>query len=233
MFMLRPKPKGVNCNQNKGFTIIELIIAAGVFSTILLLTSIGIIEIGKVYYKGITSSRTQETARAIMEDVSRSLQFNSEDAISAGSGSFGSKAYCIGSERYSYIIDRQVNPSHATNKHALWVDKKGLGEACAPVNLSASVPSAGGRELVPTNMRLLKFNINSLSSGSYAVNIGIGYGDNDLLTLYDDNGINRQNVVAPPAIDEADAGAASCKSSVSGRSFCAVAALDTVVKKRL
>ena len=49
----------------KGFTVLELMIATTVFSVMLLLTTTGMIQIGKVYYKGLVTAKTQDTVRSI------------------------------------------------------------------------------------------------------------------------------------------------------------------------
>ncbi len=54
-----------------GFTIIELLIATTIFSVVLLLAASGLLYIGRLYYKGLTSSATQEAARNIMQELTQ------------------------------------------------------------------------------------------------------------------------------------------------------------------
>ena len=61
--------------RNKGFTIVELLIATAVFSFILLVVTTGIIRLGNMYYKGVISSRTQESIRNIVSETSSAIQF--------------------------------------------------------------------------------------------------------------------------------------------------------------
>jgi prepilin-type N-terminal cleavage/methylation domain-containing protein len=65
-------------NNNKGFTIIELMISTVVFSLVLLAATAAITQIGKKYARGITFARTNEVTRSIVEDISQSLQFTSQ-----------------------------------------------------------------------------------------------------------------------------------------------------------
>lgn len=219
--------------ESKGFTIVELMIATTVFSVVLVVLTYGVIEIGRIYYKNITSSRTQEAARSITEDVSRSLQLNTEDRVQSTNTDFANKAYCIGNLRYTYVIDRRVDPSTAGSRHALWVDEKNPSDACTPVTNFNDNPATVGKELIPTNMRLTQFNVSGPVNGAYTVNVGVGYGDNDLFTFYNDQGTTRQNLDSSnAAINEADSARSLCK-GIAGSSFCAVSALSVVVKKRI
>src|SRR5690606_22524615 len=85
----------------KGFTIVELMIATSVFSVVLLLCTYGLLAIGRSYYKGVTISRTQETARLIVDDVAEAIQFNGGAVVLNPAG----RMYCIGSRRYSYALN--------------------------------------------------------------------------------------------------------------------------------
>jgi prepilin-type N-terminal cleavage/methylation domain-containing protein len=63
-------------SYSSGFTILELMIASAVFAVVLLVVAIGAISLTNSYYKGITSSDVQSVARAIMSEVSQSIQFS-------------------------------------------------------------------------------------------------------------------------------------------------------------
>jgi prepilin-type N-terminal cleavage/methylation domain-containing protein len=65
-------------SQQKGFTIIELMISTVIFSLVLLAASAAIIQIGKKYSRGITYTRTQEVARSTVDEIAQSLQFTSQ-----------------------------------------------------------------------------------------------------------------------------------------------------------
>lgn len=60
---------------SKGFTLTELMIATTIFSTILLLLTLGLLNIGKNYYKSRNTVRTQEVARRVLDEISSSIQF--------------------------------------------------------------------------------------------------------------------------------------------------------------
>jgi prepilin-type N-terminal cleavage/methylation domain-containing protein len=200
-----------------GFTIIELMVATMVFSIVLLIASNSVVQIGRMYYKGLISSQTQDAARSVLEDVSRTLQLSK------------------GNSRYTYIIDHQLNPAGPSgpgdpvSKHVLWLDTMPVG-GCVPVDLSQDTPSAGGKELLATNMRMLEF---SVDKNTFQISIRLAYGPSDLLSSYD-NDSHPVNLTGPAGtIDEADSAQALCKSGVAGSNFCAVSALDTMVQRRI
>lgn len=200
-----------NQTSQKGFTIIELLIATTVFSVILLIASAAIIQIGRVYYKGLISTKTQETARSVMENVSRDLQFSNSKALRVNEAD-GRKVYCIGDNRYTYVLGTQVT----NGAHGLVQDEAGNG--CDPGDFST------GKELLGENMRLTRFDISSNDGNrTYQIGLGVAYGDSDLLTTYSADGLTLEGNLSDTL----------CRSGVVGSNFCATSILDTTVKRRL
>ncbi len=202
--------------NQKGFTIIELMIATTVFSVILLVASAAIIQIGKVYYKGLISARTQENARYIMENVSRDLQFSNTNGLQRHKDPdkpyTDARAYCIGSNKYTYYLNTQV----VSGTHGLILSDATPGDCSPNTN-----PTDDDREMLGANTRLLRFDIKDLPGGIYEINIAIAYGDSDLLTTH-----------GTPSGEGATA-SALCKTGVAGSNFCATSMLDTTVKRRI
>lgn len=224
-------------HSSAGFTIIELMIAISVLATILLLVSVGIIQISKTYYKGITQANTQQKAREIMDTVTQSIQFGNFTTVSSASASlsgFSTQAYCIDQERFTFVSGvqkRESLPSDATAtpahiRHALWQDDAPVG-TCTAVNLSPITPvSVKGHELIGDKMRVTKFEIVHKKTVSldctldlYCVSITLMYGDDDLI----DEKTNP------------DSSNWQCKPSagIFSGAFCAKAQLTAVVGKRL
>lgn len=212
--------------DKKGFTIIELIIASSVFGVVLLIAMTGILYIGRAYYKGIITSRTQETARSIVNEISSSFQYGGVTPVTspAVDESTGFRAQCIGKFRYSYVLDSRVNNNSdpGTSRHALWLDVIGQGKACVPLDLNLPVPEddntdktspdalAQRRELLPTNMRIDEFDVQQPAGRSFLnVNIRLIFGEQDL---------------SPEG---------TCIQNRFGGQFCAVSDQRTTVKKRL
>ena len=103
--------------NNKGFTLLELLISTTVFSVILLLCTFGLIQVGRNYYRGATITRTQNVARSVMSTLTQSIQFSGSDAVgtlpTAGTPLAPSGTFCIGSLRYVYKLDTKVGDTSA------------------------------------------------------------------------------------------------------------------------
>lgn len=197
--------------------------ATVVFSVVLLIVTSGIIKISQSYYKGIIQNRTQETTRNISEDISRTIQLSSGQKVD---GPDPTRQFCVGTVRYTFVLNEVVpaDPLSVT----------GLRAETVPPNTCASLPNPNStsRQLLSQNMRLLRFNVDKAdpSAQTWRIDIRIAYGDNDLLSHYDNDGAPNS---ADPVIFAADTDGANCKSGITGGSFCATAQLNTLVKKRL
>jgi prepilin-type N-terminal cleavage/methylation domain-containing protein len=213
-------------DSNAGFTIIELLIATLVFSVILLLITFGIIQFTNTYYKGITSSNTQNAARNIMDTIAQDIQFSSDVETTAGSG-YGTGSldqFCIGSHRYTYVLGEQVTddtPDTGINppqtSHAFLELPNATNADCQAaaqdITAASYTPPPGARELIPPHMRLAKLNITQVGSDLYKITVRVIYGDNDIL----------------PHANDPDT---KCQSD-KGSQFCATSELDTIVQRRV
>ncbi len=214
-----------------GFTIIELLIATAVFSVVMLIMSAGVLQISKMYYQGVLQARTQDTSRAIIEEIGESIRYTTGTYLNGSStvgpdiavGSPDTGYFCLGNRRYTYAIDRQLKAAPAANTkqklHALWVDQPvgGCSLSTGPENLDA--PAAGGRELLSENMRLTRFSVEPVTAGGipdgYTISVSVAYGDDDLLYR---EGSELQK---------------RCDPASGGKEFCAISTLVESVTKRL
>ncbi len=210
--------KSKEISNQSGFTIVELLMATAVFSIVLLIVTTGIVKIGQSYYKGLIQNKTQESTRNISEDITRTIQLASGQKITPDLAV--PNRFCIGTVRYTAGINEKVGDVGAVGLQA---------EKVPPNNCSAPA-DPNPRQLLAKNMRLLRFKVDPADplAQTWKIDIRVAYGDNDLLTHYNKDGVpnNAATVVA-------DADGANCKSGVSGTSFCATSQLNTVVKKRL
>lgn len=233
MKMPMPRNDAGNSSTQEGFTIIELLVATAVFSIVLLIMTSGILQISRMYYQGVLQTRTQDTARSIVEEIGESIRYAtgaylqgtvvSGPNIDPGLGLPDTGYFCLGGRRYTYAIDRQLKsspaPSTRQKKHALWVDQPvgGCSGATGPENLDS--PAAGGRELLTENMRLTRFNVAPVSSGGvtngYTIQISVAYGDDDLLYVEGSEPQKR------------------CDPQSGSKEFCAVSTITQTVTKRL
>ncbi len=154
--------------NNKGFTLLELLISTTVFSVILLLCTFGLIQVGRNYYRGATITRTQNVARSVMSTLTQSIQFSGSDFEGTPSvPPVQPVAFCIGSLRYTYKLNTQV-------------DNNG-GYALKTSECINGAPSNNKQtELLGKGMSLRTFTIEK-SGDYYTITLLIAYGDSDLL----------------------------------------------------
>lgn len=221
-----------------GFTIIELLIATLIFSMVMLLCTMGIIQIGKAYYANINRSNTQDTARNIIDEIARSIEFSGGEAIlpstTVNTGN-GIDALCVNQRLYSFLTNHQLSSASFDATHAshVLVATELTSGTCSsstpPLDFINNPLPAEARELVGPRMRLAKLDIPPPSIGSdlYTITVRVVYGDNDLLC-------------SPAAGDCSQTSQSTnlgnsdltCKLR-AGAELCAVSELTTTVKKRV
>lgn len=231
--------------DQKGFTIVELLIATAILSTILLLVTVLMINIGNLYYKGINQARIQDNVRSLTDEISQRLQLG--DSWLPAAGDHNEHAYCIGPTRYTYVLYRQISatPDATQSRHVLWRDDNPNPGSClitgsSNVDLTSNTPSPPnlhGTELITPHSRLTDFTITGTSPDPYQVTVGAAYGDNDLLCdsrAANDcafNGLSghMNDIISGGVVPS---GSILCKGSI-GNQFCATSKLDTSAVRRL
>ena len=241
-------------SEERGFTIIELMIATTVFSLILLLSMAGIMQITRLYYRGVTQASTQEAARSIADEFSQSIQFSNSDvyyptgddanptgpSVDVGGEPIG--FICIGGKRYTFQIDRQLkidNPDSTIKQTStgLWVDNPkaadGTPLGCAgsvvvaPLDLTDSnaVDDSEGLELLDENMRLTKLSIEPAVATSDSI------WKIDIAVAYGDEDLLEVLDNGTPGDTSDDRKV--CRPSGPGIEFCAVSEISTTVRRRV
>lgn len=217
----------------KGFTIIELMIATAVFSTILLVVLTAVTTIGRMYYKGLTASQTQETARSILDKISQEIQFSGKDAIPVVGSSGSVNVLCIGNSRYYYAINA---PSTSTTLSLFTDTAPGCVTVADATNVASAADAAGyvsissnGTKLLPDGMRLVAFQVNQVVVGKndlWTVRVKVVSGADDL--------IDATNPATGAVVSQAANPAwTTCKGAQLGTQFCAISDLTTTVLKRV
>lgn len=187
--------------QQRGFTIIELMIATAVLSTILVLVTVVMVNIGTLYYKGINQARVQDDVRTISDDIIKNIQLSDQSPIGPVSvpGVTNSYAYCVGPVRYTYVLGVQISHqapgTPSTYYQVLWRDTNPTPGSC-PTQVDPTNPSSPqvnltdsnlasddsinqGQEMITSNSRLTQFSMTTNSPST--VMVGVAYGDDDLL----------------------------------------------------
>lgn len=220
--------------NDKGFTIVELLIATAVFSVVILVTSVMIIEISKLYYKGVVTARTQTAARELVDAVSQPIKLESA-TVQAGKQdttsipNYAIKTLCVGDTRFTYVVGLKSGATHGANSdsifHAVWRDQVASPSACLTLDPpDIDDPNlTGGSDMLGENMRLTAFDVtpSSIDQNLWNINISVIYGQRDLM-------IPAYNGALPGPQIPSD-----CNGFVTGSQWCARVTYDTRVYKRI
>lgn len=225
--------------HQSGFTIVELMMATTVFAVILLLVTTGIIQIGRNYYKGTISAKTQEAARSVADAIAQNIQFAGGIIIPTdGSMNNGNQlGTCIGDKRYSFTPRALTTGAINTNR-GLVVDTVSGG--CSSVtnalpNGQMLATSPTGEGLLAPGMRVVKIEVNNAppgGSGLYDVTVRIAFGDDDVLCSPTDAADDCSAYANPPSFLSTKDDL-KCRDRLSTSRFCSVSEISTTVHKRL
>lgn len=206
----------------RGFTIVELMVATLVFSTILTVITAGVIAFSNHYYKGVNASATQNAAQTVLDTITQAFQFGAGqvdvDATTLSNGHF-----CAGGREFVFQKGVKFDGTIASTK-GIFVAPMGAG--CGP----ADIPSTG-EELLAKNMRLTSFDIQYKGQNLYEVSLTVAYGDDDLICDASVSGDCSGSTTHTTA-ELSDMPNATCHYG-SGLPFCATSRLVTSVQKRI
>jgi len=187
-------------SDQKGFTIIELLIATTVFSIILLTALTGFFEIGRLFFKGVSATNTQNIANQISQDILGN--FTTATNVSGPNSGNSYTYYCVGNTRYTYDIgyeiDSSASPNHSApsgasggNFGVLRDVLPGSSACAAPCNDQGNAQCPAGTvkfnnptEMLGDKMRIDSFSIQPGSATApnyYNLSFVIAYGDDDRL----------------------------------------------------
>lgn len=199
----------------------ELLISTIVFGLVLLVVTTAILQFTRVYYKGVTESNVQETARTIADTIAQGIQFNGGAVTNTTASPTPGNAYafCIGNRQFSYQVGHQLKdspPRASTQKVHSLVDNNSVAGCPGqiPQRMDGTGPPTIGREMLAPSMRLARMEVTSVGTNLYRVSVKVIYGDDDLL-------------------DNPTAANAKCKNIRAGTQFCAVSDITTTVVKRV
>lgn len=214
-------PDEIKRTRQAGFTILELMIAAGVFAVIMLIVATGVISFTNRYYKGITTAKTQDTARSVLNTISQSIQFGQNVVLPTYNAPSTTYGMCIDDTLYAFRPGQEVTDTPPFGANQGYHGLVAMRGCSLPATLPNTAALANGRELLGEHMRLNYLKVTQ-NGNLYTINLRIVYGDNVLLSQPLPG-----NVPAWLATKEA------CSGSQAGTQFCAVADLTTTVEKRL
>jgi prepilin-type N-terminal cleavage/methylation domain-containing protein len=219
--------KKIHKPREQGFTIIELMVATTIFSIVLMVILASFLQIGRMFYKGISVSNTQESARSVVEDITSDMKlsqtFIANPPLSPTSGYF-----CVGNHRYVYGLNSKIGSTDVTSP--LPSVPKGIIKSTV-TSCPPPIASAGSdvQQLLGPDMQLNDFSVScpTLNNCSLHVHI-IFYGfDNSVFSSTLHPADTSTDHVA--AVNDKDA---FCSGPLLSTQFCAVADINSIIAMR-
>lgn len=209
--------------KTNGFTIVELLIATTVLTVVLVGASFVLVQVGRLYYKGTITAKTQSAGRNIVDSISRPIQLRGGAPSTPAEHPTVPSTYvvCVGNQRFTYQTQFQVGSGPNRRPHAVWRDTiQSQGECLTTApNITNTTIASPGESMLSDGMRLFDLSITESPSGVdgiYVVSVRVGYGELDTFST-------------DPVTTEPD----GCKGQISGGQFCAFVAYETSVNARI
>jgi hypothetical protein len=193
-------------------------VATTVFAIVLLVLTVGVLSFSRDYFASVNRSNTQTVARAIIDDIAKTIQFSSASLTTGDQGA--TSARCIDNVQYLYAPGYEVSDTAnlSTHKSKYGLIKRVSSSACGGVDLISgyAFSASQDKELLGKNMRISALSITSTGDHVFTIRVRVAFGDDDLFTN----------------LDPTDWSKMKCRSG-AGSQFCAVSDLSTTVQQRI
>jgi len=212
-----------------GFTLIELMFATLIFSIVMIILLASFLQIGRMFYKGISMARTQDASRSVVDSLSDDIRFAADqpiklDASGKGEAVGGSNPnlyyFCVGDHRYTYQLKKKIDPSAA--------DQIGMRRDTTTSCDTPPISAAGLKEvseMLGPDMQLNAFNL-ACNNGRCTVGVHIIFYGADNLVFTSSKYPDDTDADRALALLEPDA---ECSGGLISSQFCATATLSTTV----
>ncbi len=215
--------------KQSGFTLIELLLAMSVLSFVVLISLVVFIQINAMYYKGISTTKAQEAARAISEDIVKEIQTTGGKGPTfvqipiSGSADYN-KALCTNSAIYLIRENRLADTNQSSpNRHVL-----------AKFRIAGSLACPTDATSFNTVLSSTADSYDFLS-GNFSVH-GFNFSNNELYLTIAYADIVNSPTILEPYTDSSRGIALSTKRCAggftAGNQYCATASLRTAVYAR-
>jgi prepilin-type N-terminal cleavage/methylation domain-containing protein len=213
----------VSKGKQTGFTLVELMIATGVFSVVISIGMYGFIQINRFYTRNLNIIRTQEAARNLMADIANQFQLTS-GMYQGRTLDDGTRVVCTGNKSYVYKINTVEDPT--TNSHAITSYNISPGSCPDPQTLTDPV------YLLKPGARIIQLDVtpypNSNTGPLFDITVALLFAPKDKASSLDEPGTDLIDAGTPPGYNNW-----RCISSVKGSEYCSLSRLSTSVYKRV
>jgi prepilin-type N-terminal cleavage/methylation domain-containing protein len=91
--------------NQRGFTLVELLIAMAVFSFMMMIVTAGFVQVVRIHQSGIASRATQQNARLILDAVSKQIRQSGTAIVTAGGTSQLTQLWLTNGSQLEYYVD--------------------------------------------------------------------------------------------------------------------------------
>ena len=175
--MIRP-------NQT-GFTLVELLLALALFGFVLVFAVSGFVQVNRSYNKGITVKRVQETGRAVIEDIARSLRLAGDPGsvrvcdVDDQQGCSGNFRLCLPGVRYGWSdgsTGEEFTSAGDIKKN--WLVRSDTASGC-----NSAFSQAEAESFLEDDLIVQELNITWLiGTSAYKIDLTLSTGDTTLIT---------------------------------------------------
>lgn len=214
-----------------GFTIFELMIATSIFAIALTGMVALFMQIGRMYYKGVSVNTTYESAWRALGNIENDVRF-SANVLCATKGSQnctpdatqGIHYFCIGNHRYTYFLSNsspyKIQSSDITNANST-NNPRGIIEDVINGCPDPSIPGASPTQLMAVNTQLNDFGFYCVNSGCHVHLHIVYYGADDSVFGSSEN----PNTPSAALLDKDN----YCSGGLLSSEYCAVADISSSV----
>jgi prepilin-type N-terminal cleavage/methylation domain-containing protein len=205
--------------KNRGFTIIELMIATLVFSIVLLVCLAAFLQVGRLFYKGVNLSLTQDNTRDIMSSISNDIRFT-KNSPTTNNMSSPNGYFCIGLHRYKYMKGNHLYLASENLSSNYGLVREDISAGCP----SPAVPGSGSNptEMLGNSMQLNDLSITCVNTQCNIKVHVVFYGDDN--TVFESP--SHPGYTPSQALTAPDA---NCTGALSGSQYCATADFASTV----
>lgn len=193
----------------KGFTIIELMVATTVFSLILMVCLASFIQVSRMFYKGYNMARTQEATRMVAESIADDIRFAQLPPTVPAPDYF-----CVGLHRYKFDFGNHMGDAPWDLATNYGIVRENIVGGCPSPTIAGS--GSAEEEMLTEGMQLNRFNV-SCANKRCLVDIHVVF-----------YGVET-DVFTPSATDSN----AQCTGSLSGSQYCATATFTNTILQSL
>lgn len=209
-------------NPQTGFTLIELMIATTIFSIVLTVILASFLQIGRMFYKGVSTNNTNESTRTLVDDISNDVRLADGATDAVRIGTVGDKYYfCIGTHRYTYVLKQPVTATNITNLNPQSMSAGVVRDTPASCDATTAAGS-DKQQLLGPNMQLNALEFKCAATGCTIHAHVIYYGADKTVFASP----NHPSYTPAQAINEPDA---RCSGNLLSTQFCSMADISTNV----